>query len=102
VGFVFPEGPIVASREILLSPMKGAANPNAAVLMTGWVASKGVKYLRTGRDSLFHPESELGAQIKKMGRQLKVADWDTATRTEELMDKILQVWGFPKPERKGG
>lgn len=102
VGFVFPEGPIVASREILLSPMKGTANPNAAVLMTGWVASKGVKYLRTGRDSLFHPESELGAQIKKMGRQLKVADWDTATRTEELMQKILQIWGFPKPERKGG
>ena len=102
VGFVYPEGPIVASREILLTPMKGAPNPNAALLMTGWVASKGVKYLRTGRDSLFHPESELGAQIKKMGRQLKVADWDTAIRSEELMDKILQVWGFPKPERKGG
>jgi len=33
--------------------------------MTGWVASKGVKYLRTGRESIFHPETELGAQIKK-------------------------------------
>jgi ABC-type Fe3+ transport system substrate-binding protein len=102
VGFVFPEGPIVASREILLSPMRGAPNPNAAALMTGWIATKGVKYLRTGRESLFHPESELGKQIKKMGRELKVADWDTATRSEELMQKILQVWGFPKPERKGG
>jgi len=102
VSFVFPEGPIVASREILLSPLKGAANPNAALLMTGWVAAKGVKYLRTGRESIFHPESELGAQIKKMGRPLKVTDWDTATRTEELMRKILEVWGFPKPERKGG
>jgi ABC-type Fe3+ transport system substrate-binding protein len=102
VGFVFPEGPIVASREILLSPMRGAPNLNAALLMAGWVATKGVKYLRTGRESLFHPESELGAQIKKMGRELKVSDWDTATKTEELMNKILQVWGFPKPEKKGG
>jgi ABC-type Fe3+ transport system substrate-binding protein len=102
VSFVFPEGPIVASREIMLSPVKGAANPNAALLMTGWVAAKGVKYLRTGRESIFHPESEIGAQIKKMGRPLKVTDWDTAIRTEELMRKILEVWGFPKPERKGG
>jgi hypothetical protein len=37
-----------------------------------------------------------------MGRPLKVTDWDTAIRTEELMRKILEVWGFPKPERKGG
>jgi hypothetical protein len=78
------------------------ANPNAALLMTGWVATKGVRYLRTGRESIFHPESELGAHIKKMGRPLKVADWDTAIRTEELMRKILEVWGFPKPEKKGG
>jgi iron(III) transport system substrate-binding protein len=102
VSFVFPEGPVAASREILLSPLKGAANPNAALLMTGWVAAKGVKYLRTGRESIFHPESELGAQIKKMGRPLKVADWDTSIRSEELMRRILEVWGFPKPERKGG
>jgi ABC-type Fe3+ transport system substrate-binding protein len=102
VGFVFPDGPIVASREILLSPLKGAANPHAAILMTGWVASKGVKYLRTGRESLFHPESEMGAQVKKMGRQIKVADWETAINSEELMRKILEIWGFPKPERRGG
>jgi hypothetical protein len=44
----------------------------------------------------------MGAQIKKMGRPLKVTDWDTATRTEDLMRKILEVWGFPKPEKKGG
>ena len=102
VGFVFPEGPIVASREVLLSPLKGGSNPNAAVLMTGWVASKGVKYLRTGRESIFHPETELGAQVKKMGRQIKVADWETAINSQELMRKILEVWGFPKPERRGG
>ena len=39
---------------------------------------------------------------KKMGRPLKVADWDTAIRSEELMRKILEVWGFPKPKKKGG
>jgi iron(III) transport system substrate-binding protein len=102
VGVVFPEGPIVASREVLLSPIKGAPNPNAALLMTGWVASKGVKYLHTGRESLFHPETELGAETKRMNREIKVEAWDMAIRSEELMRKILEVWGFPKPERSGG
>lgn len=102
VGFVFPEGPIVASMELLLSPMKGSANPNAAALMTGWIASKGVKYLRTGRESVFHPETELGAEIKRMKREIKVTTWDMAIKSDELMRKILEVWGFPKPERSGG
>jgi hypothetical protein len=39
--------------------------------MTGWVATNGVKYLRTGRESIFHPESELGAQIQKNGQAPK-------------------------------
>ncbi|MBI2986956.1 MAG: extracellular solute-binding protein [Deltaproteobacteria bacterium] len=102
VGFVYPEGPVVAGRELLLSPLKGAANPNAALLMTGWIAGKGVKYLRTGRESIFHPETELGAEVKRMGREIKVTSWDVAIKAEELMRKILEVWGFPKPERSGG
>jgi ABC-type Fe3+ transport system substrate-binding protein len=102
VGVVFPEGPVVASRELMMTPIKGAPNPNAAVLMTGWIARTGVKYLHTGRESIFHPESELGAEIKKMKREIKVTSWDMAVRADDYMRKILEVWGFPKPERTGG
>ncbi len=102
VGVVFPEGPVVASRELMLTPIKGAANPNAAVLMAGWIASKGVKYLHTGRESIFHPESELGAEIKRMKREIKVTSWDMALKADDYLRKILEVWGFPKPERSGG
>ena len=102
VGVVFPEGPVVASRELMMTPIKGAPNPKASVLMAGWIARTGVKYLHTGRESIFHPESELGAEIKKMKREIKVTSWDMALRSEELMRKILEVWGFPKPERTGG
>jgi iron(III) transport system substrate-binding protein len=102
VKFVFPEGPIVTGRELLLTPIRGAANPNAAILMTGWIASKGVKYLHTGRESILHPDTELGAQVRQMGREIKIVPWDMVIRSDELINKILQVWGFPKPERSGG
>ena len=102
VGVVFPEGPVVASRELMMTPIKGAANPNASVLMTGWIARTGVKYLHTGRESIFHPESELGAEIKRMKRDIKVISWDMSLKAEDYMRKILEVWGFPKPERSGG
>jgi ABC-type Fe3+ transport system substrate-binding protein len=102
VKFVFPEGPVVTGRELLLTPIRGAANPNAAILMTGWLASKGVKYLHTGRESIIHPDTELGAQVRKMGREIKIVPWDKVIRADESINKILQVWGFPKPERSGG
>ena len=85
-----------------MTPIKGAANPNASVLMTGWIARTGVKYLHTGRESIFHPESELGAEIKRMKRDIKVISWDMSLKAEDYMRKILEVWGFPKPERSGG
>jgi ABC-type Fe3+ transport system substrate-binding protein len=94
VGWVFPEGTILGDRSLLLSPMKGAANPNAAILFVGWVASKGLPILDTGRESLFHPDTKLGKQLK--GRPVKVEDWDTVDKAERISKRIVEVWGFPK------
>jgi iron(III) transport system substrate-binding protein len=97
VGWVFPEGTILGDRGLLLSPLKGAANSHAAILFTGWVASKGLTNLDTGRESVFHPETKLGAQLK--GRKINVADWDAVAQAEQVSKKIVEVWGFPKAEK---
>lgn len=94
VGWVFPEGTILGDRSLLLSPMKGAANSNAAILFVGWVATKGLPILDTGRESLFHPDTKLGKQLK--GRAVKVEDWDSVAQAERVSKRIVEVWGFPK------
>lgn len=96
LGAVFPEGPIVANRDVLIAPIKGAANPNAALLLTGWVASKGVTFMRTGRESVFHPGSELGTEVRRMKRDVKVEPWEMVTDEEKYERQILEIWGFPK------
>jgi iron(III) transport system substrate-binding protein len=93
---VFPEGPITANQDVILAPIKGAANPNAAILLTGWIGRKGVAHLRTGRESVFHTESELGAQVKRMGREIKVQPWEMVTDEAKYERRILEIWGFPK------
>jgi iron(III) transport system substrate-binding protein len=97
VGWVFPEGPVLGDRGLILSPIKGAANPNAAMLFVGWTATKGLTNLNTGRESIFHPETKLGAQLK--GRQIKVMDWDSVAQAERVSKKIVEVWGFPRAEK---
>jgi ABC-type Fe3+ transport system substrate-binding protein len=99
VGFVFPEGPIVTGRDLLITPMKGSPHPNAAVLLTGWIATKGVTHLDTGRDSLFHPGTKLGAEFKRMNREIKVESWDQSAKAEQIMTKMLEIWKFPKPSK---
>ena len=99
LGAVFPEGPIAVNRDVLVAPIRGAASPNAAVLLTGWLGSKGVTYLRTGRESVFHPGSELGAQAKRMGREVKVEPWEMITEEDKYERRIMEAWGFPKPTK---
>ena len=96
LGAVFPEGPIVVNRDVLIAPIKGSASPNAALLLTGWVGSKGVTLMRTGRESVFHPGSELGAQAKRMGREVKVEPWEMMTDEEKYERPLMETWGFPK------
>ena len=81
---------------MLLTPIKGADHPNAALLLTGWIGAKGVTYMRTGRESIFHPNSELGAQVKRMGREIKVEPWELLLEEEKYERRILEIWGFPK------
>jgi iron(III) transport system substrate-binding protein len=97
VGWVFPDGTILGDRSLLLSPMKGAGSPNAAILFVGWVATKGLPILDTGRESLFHPETKQGKQLQ--GRKVKVAEWGAMDHAERVSKRIVEVWGFPKAEK---
>jgi iron(III) transport system substrate-binding protein len=92
----FPDGPVVANRDVLVAPIKGAAHPNAALLLTGFVASKGVTLMRTGRESVFHPDSELGSRVRRMMRDIKVESWEMFSDEEKYERQILELWGFPK------
>ncbi|MGH7846304.1 MAG: ABC transporter substrate-binding protein [Candidatus Binatia bacterium] len=99
VGFVLPEGPIVAGRDLLLSPMKGAGSPYTSILLTGWIAAKGVTYLDTGRESLLHPGTKLGKELKEKNSEIKVQSWDSVKTSAERQQQILAVYGFPKPSK---
>jgi ABC-type Fe3+ transport system substrate-binding protein len=99
VGWVFPEGPILGSRGLVLSPMKGAGNPHAAMLLVGWIASKGLPILDTGRESVFHPGTKLGAEFKRAGREIKVMNWEDIAHSDSRSKRILEVWGFPKADK---
>jgi iron(III) transport system substrate-binding protein len=93
---VFPDGPVVTNRDVLITPIKGAASPNAAVLLTGWIATKGVTLMRTGRESIFHPGSELGARVQRMMRDVKVEPWEMLAEEEKYERQLMEIWGFPK------
>ena len=99
VGFVFPEGPILASPGLLLSPLKGASNPHAGILLTGWLATKGLYVTDTGRETVLDPRTRLGKELKAKGREVKVASWEQMADSDKKGKKILEAWGFPKPER---
>ena len=98
LGAVFPEGPIVVNRDVVVAPIKGAANPNAALLLTGWIASKGVTLMHTGRESVFHSGSELGGLAKRMKRDIKVESWEMLAEEEKYERPLMEIWGFPKPK----
>src|SRR5262245_6076339 len=99
VGFVFPEGPILGSRGLLLSPLKGAGSPNAAILLTGWIATKGLPILDTGRESVFHPGTKLGAEFKKTDREIKVMNWAEVAESDKRAKRVIEVWGLPKSDK---
>ena len=99
VEFVFPEGPIVGGRDLLLSPMKGAGSPYTAILLTGWIASKGVVYIDSGRETIFHPGTKLGKELKESNREIKIQSWDSIETSAARQQKILELWGFPKPSK---
>ena len=52
--------------------------------------------MRTGRESVFHPGSELGSLAKRMMRDIKVESWEMLTEEEKYERQVMEIWGFPK------
>jgi iron(III) transport system substrate-binding protein len=80
-----------------LAVMKGAANPNAALLLAGWLASpEGQKgYDRIGRGSPFVEGSEKWKLIREVGAKTIFGGWQASDYEPAILKKIVAAWGFP-------
>jgi ABC-type Fe3+ transport system substrate-binding protein len=79
--------------------MKGAKNPNAAVLFAGYLASSEgqAAYQLYGRSNPFVDGTFANQQVKKAGAKLVFGGWEFAGAKEaEAAKKIVEAWGFPK------
>jgi ABC-type Fe3+ transport system substrate-binding protein len=82
----------------MLSLMKGARSPNAAILLAGWLASpKGgqIGYEKIGRGSPFIEGTEKANLIKKSGAKIVYEGWDRSAYEPVMIEKITRSWGFP-------
>lgn len=79
-----------------LAILKGAQNPNAGLLVAGWLASaEGQKgYDKVGRGSPFVEGSELAQLIQKAGAKIIFRGWEDNDSEEAITKKIIAVWGF--------
>ena len=79
-----------------LAVLKGGNNPNAAILLTGWLASpEGQKaYDKIGRGSPFVEGSEKWQLMRKAGSKVVLRGWEDNASEEALSKKILSVWGL--------
>lgn len=97
IEMAFPEGPLLGQPSLEYAVLKGAPNQNAGIVLLGWMSTDGLQYLReTGRDSFFHPSSRLGQLAQQLGREVTVYDWSYWERGDQIQQRILQEWGFPK------
>ena len=80
-----------------LAVMKNAANPNAALLLAGWLASpEGQKgYDQIGRGSPYVEGSEKWTLIRKVGAKTIFGGWQASDYEPAILKKIVAVWGFP-------
>jgi ABC-type Fe3+ transport system substrate-binding protein len=85
-----------------LAVLKGGKNPNAAILLTGWLASpEGQKaYDKIGRGSPFVEGSEKWTLMRKVGAKVVLRQWEDNAAEEALSKKILAVWGLAGSGRK--
>jgi iron(III) transport system substrate-binding protein len=96
LGMAFPKEVPVSLGEIM-GVMKGAQNPNAAVLLASWLASPdGQKaYDQVGRGSPFIKESEKWKLLQKWGSKTVFEGWDRPEYEPVIIKKIVASWGFP-------
>ncbi len=81
----------------MLGILKGAKNPNAAFLLSVWLASPEgqVGYDKVGRGSPFLEGTEIWKEFKKSGAKPIFAGWDEGDYNPPLTDKVVAIWGFP-------
>ena len=79
-----------------LAVFKRAQNPNAAVLLTGWLASPEGQsgYDKIGRGSPFTEGGEKWKLIKAANAQVAFRGFEDNASEEAIMKKIVGVWGF--------
>jgi len=77
---------------------KGAENPNAAALLTGWLASPEGQsgYDKIGRGSAFTEGGEKQALIKAAGAKVAFRGFEDNAAEEAIIKKIVAAWGFTK------
>jgi ABC-type Fe3+ transport system substrate-binding protein len=80
--------------------MKAAQNPNAAVLLLGWLASsEGQKgYDQIGRGSPFVEGTEKWRRMQEAGAKPIFGGWGAEYETA-MLQKITSVWGFRGEKR---
>ena len=79
-----------------LAILKGAQNPNAALLLSGWLASaEGQKgYDKVGRGSPFVEGGDLAKLVQKSGAKIIFRGWEDNDSEEVITKKIIAAWGF--------
>ena len=79
--------------------VKGAKSPNAALLISGWLASREGReeYDQLGIGSLFDPESRVAKLIKKAGAKPISGGW--MEDENAITQKIVATWGL-SPTKK--
>ncbi len=96
IAMALPKEVPVSLGEIM-GVIKGSPNPNAALLLAGWLAGPdGQKaYDQVGRGSPFIKESEKWKLIQKAGSKTVFEGWDRQDYEPGMIKKIAAVWGFP-------
>lgn len=79
-----------------LAILKGAKNPNAALLLAGWLASaEGQRgYDEVGRGSPFVEGGEKWKLMQKAGAKIVFRGWEDNESEEAITKKIIAAWGF--------
>jgi ABC-type Fe3+ transport system substrate-binding protein len=98
MAFVVPkEVPIQIGEAFAI--MKGAKNPNAAILFAAYLASsEGQKsYKLYGRSTPFIDGTFADEHIKSFNAKVIFGGWDFAGKAEaDAAKAIVEAWGFPK------
>ena len=98
LGLVIPKD-VGANLYATMAVVKNAGNPNAALLLAGYLASDAGQKAYRGvfRDSPFDDGGEFGKRMKQAGAKVVFSGWDfTPAQEREVIKGLLQAWGFRK------